>query len=348
MTKKRIKLKGKINKIVLIISSIAIFVLLFFVIASKIYLSPVDKKDDKYVTFKVENGWGKNQIADHLEEAGLIKNAFFFKVYVKLNINKELYAGTYQISKSMTVNEIIDLLNSSNSLENETVTITFIEGKRLTDYAKQMANTFGFKEEDVLNKAKDETFLNKEIKTYSFLSDKILDSKIYYPLEGYLFPDTYNFKKNVTIEEIYDAMLKNMGDKLSNYKDDFKVSSYSVHELLTLASIIELEGSNGSDRPKVAGVFYNRLNAGMALGSDATTYYGANKDFSKDLTQKEIDTCNAYNTRSSCLSGLPVGPIDSPSLSSIAAAIEPEKNDYYYFGADKNKKTYFSKTNAEH
>ena len=86
----------------------------------------------------------------------------------------------------------------------------------------------------------------------------------------------------------------------------------------------------------------------MTLGSDVTTYYAVGKDFSKNLSMKDLNSCNGYNTRGTCVSGLPVGPICSPGLSSIAAAIEPVENEYYYFVADKNKKIYFSKTNDEH
>jgi UPF0755 protein len=300
------------------------------------------------VSFTVQNGWGKNIIADKLEDAGLIKSALYFKFYIKLNQNKELYAGTYTLSKNMSVDEIINTLNSNKSLENEEVSVTFIEGKRLTDYAKTISKTFGYKEEDVLAKMQDKTFIQKEIDNYDFITDDILNSDIYYPLEGYLFPDTYVMKKNATIEEIIDTMINQMGKKLDNYQSEISASSYSVHKLLTLASIVELEGVNSADRAGVAGVLYNRLNANMNLGSDVTTYYAVKKTFSDDLTNSDLNSCNGYNTRGTCVTGLPVGPIDSPSLSSITAVIEPEKNDYYYFVADKNKKTYFSKTYEEH
>jgi UPF0755 protein len=351
MAKKQHKKLSKINKVLLIILSVIIVFLITFVIASKIYLAPVDKNNNSYVEFTVENGWGKNKIADELQKSGLIKNALFFKFYIKLNINKELYAGTYRISKSMNVDEIIALLNSNNSLENESVTITFIEGKRFTDYAKNISTTFNIPYDDVIAKGKDPEFLNKLIKNYWFVTDDILNTKIYYPLEGYIFPDTYNFKKTATAEEILDKMIKTMQDKLDIYKDEIKVSSLNIHELLTLASIVELEGANSNDRAGVAGVFYNRIKANMSLGSDATTYYAVNKTFKDDLTGNNLKSCNGYNTRaeSTCpIIGLPVGPIDSPSLASITATIEPEQTTAYYFVADKNKKTYFSDTYDEH
>ena len=341
----------KIGVVIGILSALIIGTLLIFMIASLTYLAPVDKKSDEIVEFNIPSGMGKNQIADELEKAGLIKNALFFKFYIKFNANKELYAGTYKISKSMSVDEIIDTLNKGKSLENESITVQFIEGKRLKDYAKKISEAFPYTEEEILETSKDKEFLNKLIKNYWFVTEDILNEKIYYPLEGYLFPDTYNFKKNATIEEILEKMVKTLETKLDVYKSDIELSKYSIHELITLASIIELEGASADDRAGVAGVFYNRLKDNWTLGSDATTYYAVGKGFERDLSLKDLQSCNGYNTRSEskcAFTGLPVGPIDSPSLASLAATFEPTQGDYYYFVADKNKKTYFMKTYKEH
>ena len=332
-----------INKILLIILILIILTLGAFVITSKIYLSPVDKNNEEVIKFVVEPGSSKNSIADKLAKSGLIKSALFFKFYIKLNQSKELYAGTYNLSKSMDVNEIIEVLNSNKSIENESITITFLEGKRLSDYAMD--------KEEVIKYLDSKEFIDDKIEKYWFLTDKVYNEKIYHPLEGYLFPDTYEFKKNATIDDIVNKLLKTMEQKLEVYKKEIDLSKFSVHELLTLASIVELESGGAEDRAGIAGVFYNRLNRNEPLGSDVTTYYGVNKDFSKDLSNNNLKSCNGYNTRaeSSCpIYGLPVGPICSPSLASISAVIEPEKHDYYYFVADKNKKTYFSKTYSEH
>ena len=141
-----------------------------------------------------------------------------------------------------------------------------------------------------------------------------------------------------------------MEEKLKPYKDEITKSKYSIHQILTLASIIELEAGKANDRAGVAGVFYNRLKSGWALGSDVTTYYAVKIDLSdRDLKMSEIRDCNSYNTRASCMAGkLPVGPICNPSKGSLVATIEPKNHKYYYFVADKNGKTYFNKTDAEH
>lgn len=193
------------------------------------------------------------------------------------------------------------------------------------------------------------TYLQELVNKYWFLTDDILIDDIYYPLEGYLFPNTYEFYKNASVKDIINKMLDETSSKLANIKSDIEKSNYSIHEIITMASIVESEGANSDDRKGVAGVFYNRLNDNWSLGSDVTAYYGVKKDFSSDLYQAEIDDCNPYNTRGTCaISGLPIGPISNPSLESIKAALNPSNHDYYYFVADKHKKTYFTKTYSEH
>lgn len=328
--------------LLLILILITSFAIIFFH-----SLSPVDKKNENEITFTIKNGWGKNKIIKELKNKDLIRSEFFSKIIVKLK-NKELYAGTYKLSKDLSTNEILEIIEVGKNIENESIKITFVEGKRLTTYIKQISENFPYTEEEILNTLSNKEYLNTLINKYWFITEDILNEKIYYPLEGYLYPDTYEFKKNSKLEEIIEKMLDNMDSKLTNYKDEIKLSSYSIHQILTLASIVELEGVNKEDRSMVAGVFYNRLKSGMSLGSDVTTYYAVKKDFSRDLSQNDLDSCNGYNTRGTCVTGLPVGPIASPSLSSLSATIEPTENEYYYFVADKEKNTYFSKTSSEH
>lgn len=351
MKKNKVKKLNLFQKIGIGLISLIVIFLATFLICSNIYLSPIDDKNDEIIEFVVESGSSKNKIAENLEKEGLIRSALFFKFYIKFNIDKELYAGTYNLTKSMSVDEIIEVLNSNKSLENEGISVTFIEGKRLSTYVTKISEVFGYDEEEIYNILEDKDFIESLKTKYWFITDDIDNEKIYYPLEGYLFPDTYEFNKSATIEDIITKMISTLGTKLEVYKDEIEISDLSIHEIMTLASIVELEGANSDDRAGVAGVFYNRLAGGWTLGSDVTTYYGVKKNFSKDLTYKDLKTCNGYNTRaeSTCqIIGLPVGPIASPGLSSISAAIEPEQSDYYYFVADKNKKTYFNKTYGEH
>ena len=337
----------KIKKIILIPILLLLILVISFVGILLFSLSPVDKNNEDIVEFTVENGWGKVKIVEELKDKDLIRSEFFGKLIVKFK-NKELYAGTYKLSKELSTNEILEKISNQDNIENETITITFVEGKRLSYFVEQISKSFPYTNEEINEKLNNREYLESLIDKYWFITDKIFNDEIYVPLEGYFYPDTYEFKVSSTLDEIVDKLLNNMDKKLSDYKEEIDAGGYSIHEYLTLASIVELEGVNSVDRASVAGVFYNRLNNGMTLGSDVTTYYAVGKDFSRDLSYNDLNSCNGYNTRGTCVKGLPVGPICSPGLSSISAVIEPDNHDYYYFVADKNKKTYFSKNGVEH
>jgi len=309
-------------------------------------VSPTDKSSNAKVEVVIKQGMSTSQIASLLKKKYLIRDEFFFKVYMKLNRRDSIKASTYYLSKNMSLDNIVSLLEKGAS--NTDISITFKEGKTIKDYAKVLSETTNISEDEFLTKMKDKTYLTSLIKSYWFLTDAILDSNIYYGLEGYLAPDTYNFKdKDVTVEEVIKTLLDQEEKNLSPYKDT--LSKMNVHEVLTLASISELEGLKDTDRKLIVGVFQNRLSKGMNLGSDVTTYYAFNQAMDKDLTSEMFNTYNPYNTRSSEMAGkLPVGPICNPSIESIMASINPTKSDYYYFVADKNGNVYYTKTSSEH
>lgn len=309
-------------------------------------VSPTDKSSNAKVEVVIKQGMSTSQIASLLKKKYLIRDEFFFKVYMKLNRRDSIKASTYYLSKNMSLDNIVSLLEKGAS--NTDISITFKEGKTIKDYAKVLSETTNISEDEFLTKMKDKTYLASLIKSYWFLTDAILDSNIYYGLEGYLAPDTYNFKdKDVTVEEVIKTLLDQEEKNLSPYKDT--LSKMNVHEVLTLASISELEGLKDTDRKLIVGVFQNRLSKGMNLGSDVTTYYAFNQAMDKDLTSEMFNTYNPYNTRSSEMAGkLPVGPICNPSIESIMASINPTKSDYYYFVADKNGNVYYTKTSSEH
>lgn len=348
---KNSKSKHSISKWLIIVFGVIIAGLIGIIIISSIYLSPIDSKDEGNIVFVVEQGSSKNAIAEKLEKEGLIRNALFFKVYIKLNSTKELYAGSYNLSKSMSVDEIIEVLNSNTSIENEGISVTFIEGKRFTDYAKIISDNFNYTIDEIKEVASNEEFINKLIENYWFITEDIKNEKIYYPLEGYLFPSTYEFYKNSTSKDVVTKMLNEMDKLLSNYKTDIEKSSYSIHEIMTLASIVELEGKNDSDRDLVASVFNNRVKGNWSLGSDVTTYYYLKiDDFKTSLNgNKDLYTCDyAYNTRCTSFKGLPVGPICSSGKVSITSSINIKDSSYYYFVADCKGKVYFNTNSSGH
>lgn len=309
-------------------------------------ISPTDKKSTATYEVVVKQGMSTSEIADLLKKKNLIRNSFFFKVYMKLNRKQTIKAATYDLKKSMDLDTIISLLEVGKA--NDDISITFKEGKTIKDYAKVLSTNTNISEEDFLAKMKDKTYLTSLINSYWFLTDTILNDDIYYGLEGYLAPDTYNFKdKDVSIEEVVKTLLDQEETNLEPYKN--KVNKANIHDILTLASMAELEGVKEKDRKMIVGVFQNRLSKNMNLGSDVTTYYAFSEDMTKDLTSEMFNTYNPYNTRSSQMAGkLPVGPICNPSKSSIEASINPTSSDYYYFVADKNGNVYYTKTSSEH
>lgn len=307
-------------------------------------------KDNETVNIYVNEGDTYSTISKTLKDNDLIKSELAYKIYIKLNKPGNLEYGDYVLKKSYSVEELINTLEKGSVDLRKTKTITFVEGKNMRYVISKITSNFNISEKEILDKLSDTKYLESLIEDYWFLTDDIKNTNIYYSLEGYLFPDTYEFYESADIDDIFRTMLNNMEKKLEKYKSEIENSKYSIHEMMTLASIIELEAGKADDRKGVAGVFYNRLNNGWSLGSDVTTYYAEKIDnWTRDLRTSELNSCNAYNTRSSCMAGkLPVSPICNPSVGSIEAAIEPTNHKYYYFVADKNGKTYFTKNDSEH
>ena len=317
----------------------------------KVKMAGTSNSDTKKIV-NIEEGT-INDIAKTLKDNNLIKNVSIFKVYIKLTNKSNLKAGTYELSENMGVEKIVKILEEGTKYNPNEISITFKEGINIRKIATLISENTNNSYDDVIKKASDETFINTLIDKYWFLTEDIKNKNIYYSLEGYLFPDTYRFNnREVTTEEIFTKMLDEMDKKLSKYKDEINKSDLSVHEIITLASVVELEGAKATDRKGVAGVFYNRLasSAYPTLGSDATTYYASKiDDWSYSLTYKELNDCkNKYNTRCSSNTGLPIGPICNQGIESIEATINPDKHEYYYFVADCNGKVYLTKNSTEH
>ena len=342
------------KKVIIIVSIIV--ALIIIVIGSvftwyNISLSPVNKDDITPYNLEIPMGSGSSTIAKKLKSEGLIKNELAFKIYVKLNKISNFQAGTYNLTKNLSVKEIVEILQTGKVNGKDTISITFVEGKNMRWVANKIAENTNNSEEDVYTLLEDKEYINSLIQKYWFLTDDIKNEDIYYPLEGYLFPDTYQFEnKEIKVEKIFETLLNQMDKKLSTYKEDIEKSKYSIHKILSAAAIIENEAVFDKDRKDVAGVIYNRLKENMAIQSDVTTYYAFKIEMgTRDLYSSEINKYNPYNTRGPNMTGkLPVGPISMVSIASIEAAINPNENNYIYFVADKNGKVYFTRTYDEH
>lgn len=328
---------------------IAILVVIVAFFATTTYLkSPVDSKDNNVIEVEIPSGSGSSAIAKILKENGLIKSEFYFKVYIKTHNITSLKASTYNLKKSMSLLEIINTLVEGNNYNPNSIKLTFKEGKRVTDYIDLIADSTNNSKEKVEQTFSDTTYLNELINKYWFLTEEILNNNIYYPLEGYLFPDTYYFNdKDVEVSKIIETMLDEMDNKLTDYKNQISNSQMSVHEILTLASIIEKEGKT-KDFKDISSVFHNRLNISMKLQSCATSYYGLGLDFTDVgiATAEMMNSNNPYNTYK--VPALPIGPISMPSLNAIDAAINPASTNNLYFISDNEGKTYFFETAKEH
>lgn len=301
----------------------------------------------KKVEVTIEAGDSYSSLGNFLKEQKLIRSKLFYKLYVKTHTLRGLEPGTYMLSQSMGVEDILTTLSKGDRIIE---TVTFREGLNMRQMASIVEKELDIKADEFITTASNPSNLNEWIKKYWFLTEDIKNPSIYYPLEGYLFPDTYHIEKRSSAKQVLEKLLDNTNEKLKKYQNSFEKSSYSIHQIMTVASMVELEAVSASDREQVARVFYNRLDRKMSLGSDVTTYYGAKINMGdRDLYQSELVEENAYNTRSAALAGkLPVGPICNPSLTAVKVSIAPTDHQYLYFVADKNRKVYFNTNDRGH
>lgn len=285
------------------------------------------------VTIEIEQGMSTEQIAEELKEAGAVKIPLLFRVYAKFkHYDSQFKYGVYSFNTEAGYEAISQMLIEEGALA-QSVKVTIPEMSSIDDIAEILEENGVCTKSDFINEVQNGEF------GYDFIDDIPVDN-VYYRLEGYLFPETYDFY-NFDSEECahlaVEKMLKTLNDKLTDeMRQKISESGYTLHEIMTMASIVELEaGGSPDEMANVAAVFYNRLESDdfTTLGSSPTRKYpyGGGK----------------YNTYES--PGLPPGPLCSPSLKSIEASIEPTENfDYYYFVTDASMKFYYNKTLADH
>lgn len=341
MAKPKLKIKKKF-----LISLVAfIFICATIFVVSLIFLPNSLHKEE--VTVVIPKDSSMRQIANILDEKDVLKSKTMFLVYTKISKKNQIYAASYKLNKNMNLIKLVDTLLTGGE-NNTEVTITFKEGINIRGIADLISKNTSNSYDDVINTINDKEFLEEVIGKYWFLTNDIKNTKIYYALEGYLFPDTYIFTTDQPVKEILTKMLDNADQVLSKYKSEINSSKYSIHKLITLASITQSEGYHEEDFKKIASVFYNRMKDKMPLGSCVTSYYGVKKDMTDPLTQKDIDQKNAYNTRGDNPILFPVGAISNPGKEAIEAVAKPISTKYYYFVSDSNNKLYFTKTYSEH
>ncbi len=306
-------------------------------------LAAVDPNSDEQVVVDIPSGTGASAIVDILDDAGLVKNRFCAKVNARIGHYNGLQANTYIFSPSMSFREIMNAINNGSFeyLSKESVEVK--DGARLQQVAEAVSEQLPYTSEEILAVWSDTGYLNELIDKYWFLTDDILDDDVMFPLEGYLYADTYFVTDNMTIEGFTEMCLDRMDEELSARKDDIEASGFTVHELLTLTSIVTKE-ARADDQPKVAGVFMNRLEQGMSLGSDVTVCYIFQED-RVELKVSQLESTNPYNTRK--YAGLPPGPICQVIGDAIDAVLHYEASDNIFFFADEDGVVHYYKTQAD-
>ena len=323
--RRRLWVKILIGVVLGIIASIVTASALFM-----LALRPVDPTDQTARQLEIVSGSTPGQIADTLEQAGVIRQSQAFNIYTRLQgTRNSLQAGYYSFKPSQSTQEIAGIL--AEGPESQDFTVTFLPGGTLADHKKVLVEA-GFGEPEV-----DEAF------AADYDHPLFADRPDGADLEGYIFGETHKFPQGTSVKAILERYFD---DYYKAVEDNDLVEAYSkqnltLYEGITLASIVQRE-SGGDDKNQIAQVFFLRLKEGVELGSDVTYQYIADKlGVARD---PELD--NPYNTR--VYEGLPPGPIASPGLESLVAVGSPAKGDYLYFLSGDDNITYYARTYEEH
>ena len=300
-----------------------------------------------------------------MKKAGVIKDARVFNYYTKFKNYSNFQSGYYNLQASMDLDKISKLLQKGGTTEPEKPAlgkILITEGETIKQISNAVAknsvaskgdnSSTPYTAESFMKTIQSADFIEKMVAKYpTLLANLPSKGKATYQLEGYLFPATYSYYKNTTVENLAEQMISTMNSYMSKYYDTISSKGMTVNEVLTLASLVEKEGSTDDDRRNIASVFYNRLNTGMALQSNIAILY-AQGILGKKTTLAEdasIDTSinSPYNDYTN--TSLMPGPVDSPSLSAIEATVNPASTNYYYFVADVTTgEVYYAETYDEH
>ena len=297
-------------------------------------------KEPLTASVTITEGESLGDVTAELKEKGLVKYGYLFQLFASFTHKAEkITAGSYELSTVMDYSALLNNI-SSTSAYRETVTVTIPEGYTVEEIFKLMENKGVCSYDDLLKGAQEENF------DFDFLKDvKTTKEK---RLEGYLFPDTYEFYKGADAKNVINTMLKNFDERFdSKMEAEMQLLGYSKNDIIIMASIIEKE-TDGSDQRNIASVIQNRLKNTWAtpkgyLQVDSTIQYLL-KERKKKLTDKDLEIDSPYNTYKN--PGLPIGPICNPGLTAIEAALEPNKTNYYYFMLGKDGTTHFFDTEA--
>lgn len=291
-------------------------------------------------------GYGKLANCRPARREGNYQERIIFKGYLKwVQEGSSFKAGTYNVSPGDTYDTLISRMNAGDVVKEDTVVFTIPEGYTATQVADKLAEAWNQKAEVFLQLIDSGAGL-EAVGTLGIPENKELRHR----LEGYLFPETYELAKDSTPQEVIEAMLEQLVKKLDTipeWKAKLANRGLTLHELMTVASLVEREVVVNEERPLVAGIIYNRLDKGQKLEIDATVQYLLDKQKER-LYEKDLKVDSPYNTYKQ--EGLPPGPISSPGLASIEAALTPEVSEYFFYVTKKDgsQAHLFAKTYKEH
>lgn len=309
--------------------------------------------DSEEVTFEVSSSQTARTVAERLKEEGIVRNAdiaYYYSRYKKLS---DIKAGSFLLDKSWDLQHILEVLNDSSEASQDQVTVSVIEGDWCKDIAWRFEQVTNVTAEELIALWNNREWIESMMDEYPFLTEEMFQDDVRIYMEGYLAPETYSVNAKTTAEEITCRMLDQSLVIYEEFEDRIKANELSVHEIYTLASIVQYEGGGTNDEvlKKIASVFFNRMDAGMNLGSSVTVCYAIDFDRQEDDWQAcEVngDFDSPYNTYMH--TGLPPGGIENAGRAALEAVMDPLDTDYYYFMADVlgDGTVYFAETYEEH
>ena len=330
--------KSNIKKNIIMAFGIAVMAMLFIaMVVFFTFKAPKHVelgKGQEIVYVRINPGMGSDAIGKMLLDKGVISSKFKFWLASKLNgADGKFKVGTYAMTRDMSAGEAISVLLHSQTVA---LRVTIPEGFNVQEIAKRL-------DEEGLCDEKDFLRLAKTYTPYSYMEK---NSVAIYPVEGFLFPDTYEFSTDASAEDIMRRMIDEFDNKLTpEMRSRAAAQNISIYELVTMASLLEKEARYEEDLPIISQVLWKRLSINMPLQSDATLQYVMD-EIKEDVSIADTKIDSPYNSYQHY--GLPPGPIANPGLNALKAALYPADTDYLYFVADRHGKNYYSHTYDEH
>ena len=318
------------NRLIYFVIGLVFLIGVFLFVGFGYYLSnPAEERGNDQVFF-VREGATMTVVAGELESQGIIRSKRLFLLWARLmGYSRSIKTGEYRLSSAMPPLKILETLSKGIVIAHP---VTIPEGYTIKQIGELLEEKGLVKNEEFLAITGDPDVA----KRYGISGQS---------LEGYLYPDTYQFGRGLPPMSVVEVMIKRFWEVTGPFREKIEQSGMTIEEVITLASIVEKETGRAEERPIIASVFLNRLKKRMRLETDPTVIYGI-KDFSGNLKKKHLTQRTPYNTY--VIRGLPPGPIANPGKEAIEAVLFPAKPDSLYFVSKNDGSHYFSKTLIEH